>query len=148
MKDDSTKGELLKAGDASVPTKIDLTPGTSMDISWLPESERKVLLTDYTKGILDISRKAQELHVDSAALKKTLDDLSATTKEVSESGNAVTISHTQTTSVARTEVIMCDTQQAQSGKLSKGQTGEKDWTPYYIFGGILALIIIVALMNG
>jgi len=148
MKDDSTKGELLKAGDASVPTKIDLTPGTSMDISWLPESERKVLLTDYTKGILDISRKAQELHVDSAALKKTLDDLSVTTKEVSESGNAVTISHTQTTSVGRTEVIMGNTQQAQSGRLSKSQTGEKDWTPYYIFGGILALIIIVALMNG
>lgn len=148
MKDDSTKGELLKAGVASVPTKIDLTPGTSMDISWLPESERKVLLNDYTKGILDISRKAQELHVDSAALKKTLDDLSLTTKEVSESGSAVTISHTQTTSVGRTEVIMGNTQQAQSGKLSKSQTGEKDWTPYYIFGGILALIIIVALMNG
>lgn len=148
MKNNSTKGELLKVGDASVPTKIDLTPGTSMDISWLPESERKALLTDYTKGILDISRKAQELHVDSAALKKTLDDLSVTTKEVSESGNAVTISHTQTTSVGRTEVIMGNTQQAQSGKLSKSQTGEKDWTPYYIFGGILALIIIVALMNG
>lgn len=148
MKDNSTRGEFLKAGDASVPTKIDLTLGTSMDISWLPESERKVLLTDYTKGILDISRKAQELHVDSAALKKTLDDLSVTTKEVSESGNAVTISHTQTTSVGRTEVIMGNTQQAQSGKLSKSQTGEKDGTPYYIFGGALALIIIVALMNG
>ena len=148
MKNDSTKGELLKVEGASVPTKIDLTPGTSMDISWLPESERKALLTDYTKGILDISRKAQELHVDSAALKKTLDDLSVTTKEVSESGNAVTISHTQTTSVGRTEVIMGNTQQAQSGRLSKSQTGEKDWTPYYIFGGILALIIIVALMNG
>lgn len=148
MKNDSTKGELLKVGGASVPTKIDLTPGASMDISWLSEGEREALLTDYTKGILNISRKAQELHVDSAALKKTLDDLSVTTKEVSESGNAVTISHTQTTSVGRTEVIMGNTQQAQSGKLSKSQTGEKDWTPYYIFGGILALIIIVALMNG
>lgn len=148
MKNESTKGELLKVENAPVPTKIDLTPGTSIDISWLPETERKALLADYTKGILDISRKAQELHVDSAALKKTLDDLSVTTKEVSESGNAVTISHTQTTSVGRTEVIMGNTQQAQSGKLSKSQTGEKDWTPYYIFGGILALILIVALMNG
>lgn len=147
MKNDSTKGELLKVEDASVPTKIDLTLGTSMDISWLTESERKVLLTDYTKGILDISRKAQELHVDSAALTRTLDDLSVTTKEVSESGNAITISHTQTTSVGRTEVIMGNTQHAQSGKLSKSQTGEKDWTPYYIFGGILALLIIAALMN-
>ncbi|RZO86375.1 MAG: hypothetical protein EVA65_05475 [Oceanococcus sp.] len=148
MTNESRSGELQKAGEAAVPTKIDLTPGNSMDISWLPENERKALLTDYTKGILDISRKAQELHVDSAALKKTLDDLSVTTKEVSESGNAVTVSHTQTTSVGRTEVMMGNTEQAQSGKLSKSQTGEKDWTPYYIFGGILALIIIVALMNG
>lgn len=147
MKNDSTKGEVLKVGDVSVPTKIDLTPGTSMDISFLPEDERKELLTDYAKGILDISRKAQELHVDSRALKKTLDDLSVTTKEVSESGSAVTISHTQTTSVGRTEVMMGNTEQAQKGKLSKSQTGEKDWMPYYIFGGILAVIIIAALIN-
>ncbi len=147
MTEESKGTQLQKASGSSVPSRIDLTPGTSMDISWLDESERKALLVDYTKGILDISRKAQELHVDSAALRKTLDDLAVTTKEVSESGNAVTVSHTQTTSVGRTEVIMGNTQQAQSGKLSKSQAGEKDWTPYYIFGGILALIIIVALMN-
>ncbi len=147
MTEESKGTQVQKASGSSVPSRIDLTPSTSMDISWLAESERKALLVDYTKGILDISRKAQELHVDSAALRKTLDDLAVTTKEVSESGNAVTVSHTQTTSVGRTEVIMGNTQQAQSGKLSKSQTGEKDWTPYYIFGGILALIIIVALMN-
>ncbi|QEQ96608.1 hypothetical protein [Neptunomonas concharum] len=101
----------------------------------------------YASGVLDISKKAQELHVDSAALKKTLNDLSDTTRDVAESGNAVTVSHTQTTSVGRTEVIMGNTEQAQSGKLSKSQTGENDFSPYYIFGGILALIIIVALMN-
>lgn len=147
MTEESKGIQLQKASGSSVPSRIDLTPGTSIDISWLAESERKALLVDYTKGILDVSQKAQELHVDSAALRKTLDDLAATTKEVSESGNAVTVSHTQTTSVGRTEVIMGNTQQAQSGKLSKTQTGEKDWTPYYIIGGILALIIIVALMN-
>jgi hypothetical protein len=118
-----------------------------MDLSWLPENERKALLIDYTKGIMDISKKAQELHVDAAVLKRTLDDFSDTTREVSDSGNAVTITHSQTTKVGRTEVIMGNTEEAQSGKLSKSQTGEKDWTPYYIFGGILALIIIAALMK-
>ncbi len=131
----------------NVPTEINLGPSTSMDLSWLPENERKALLIDYTKGIMDISKKAQELHVDAAVLKKTLDDFSDTTREVSDSGNAVTITHSQTTKVGRTEVIMGNTEEAQSGKLSKSQTGEKDWTPYYIFGGILALIIIAALMK-
>ena len=147
MTEEKKNYELQKLGGSSVPTTIDLTPGTSMDISWLPAAERKALLVDYASGVLDISKKAQELHVDSAALKKTLNDLSDTTRDVAESGNAVTVSHTQTTSVGRTEVIMGNTEQAQRGKLSKSQTGEKDFSPYYIFGGILALIIIVALMN-
>lgn len=147
MTEEKKNYELQKLGGSSVPTTIDLTPGTSMNISWLPEAERKALLVDYASGVLDISKKAQELHVDSAALKKTLNDLSDTTRDVAESGNAVTVSHTQTTSVGRTEVIMGNTEQAQRGKLSKSQTGEKDFSPYYIFGGILALIIIVALMN-
>jgi len=132
---------------SNVPTEINLGPSTSMDLSWLPENERKALLIDYTKGIMDISKKAQELHVDAVVLKRTLDDFSDTTREVSDSGNAVTITHSQTTKVGRTEVIMGNTEEAQSGKLSKSQTGEKDWTPYYIFGGILALIIIAALMK-
>ncbi|MCO6413215.1 MAG: hypothetical protein J5I92_10760 [Thiogranum sp.] len=137
----------LTTPNSSVPTQIHLGPRTSMDLSWLSENERKALLIDYTKGMIDISKKAQELDVDATILKRTLDDLSATTREVSDTGNAVTISHTQTTKVGRTEVMMGNTEQAQSGKLSKSQTGQKDWTPYYIFGGILALILIVALMN-
>lgn len=147
MSENSNDKSLTKPS-GGVPTQINLGPSTSMDLSWLPENERKALLIDYTKGMMDISKKAQELHVDAAVLKKTLDDLSDTTREVSDSGNAVTITHSQTTKVGRTEVMMGNTEQAQSGKLSKSQTGEKDWTPYYIFGGILALIIIAALMKG
>lgn len=141
------KGTELQQRATSVPQRIELTPGTTMDISWLGEAERKALLIEYTKGILDVNKRAQELHVDAAALRRTLDDLAATTADISQKGDAVTISHTQTTSIGRTEVIMGNTQQAQSGKLSKSQTGERDWTPYYIFGGIVALIIIIALMN-
>ncbi len=132
----------------NVPTEINFGPSTSMDLSWLPENERKELLLDYNKGLIDIAIKAQELQVDAAMLQKTLDDLSDTTKEISDTGNAVTITHTQTTKVGRTEIMLGNTDQARSGKLSKSQTGEKDWAPYYIFGGILALIIIAALMNG
>ena len=147
MSEDDREKNLTKSG-SSVPTEINLGPSTSMDLSWLQENERKALLIDYTKGMIDIGKKAQELHVDAAVLKRTLDDLSDTTREVSDSGNAVTITHSQTTKVGRTEVMMGNTEQAQSGKLSKSQTGEKNWTPYYIFGGILALILIAALMYG
>lgn len=147
MSENDQEKSLTKSS-GGVPTEINLGPSTSMDLSWLPENERKALLIDYTKGMMDISKKAQELHVDAVVLKNTLDDLSDTTREVSDSGNAVTITHSHTTKVGRTEIMMGNTEQAQSGKLTKSQTGEKDWTPYYIFAGILALIIIAALMSG
>lgn len=133
---------------SGVPTQIQLGPSTAMDLSWLSESERKALLVDYAKGMIDISKKAQELNVDAVVLKKVLDDLSAVTKEVSEGGNAVTIAHTQTTKVGRTEVMMGNTEQAFKGKLTRSQTGEKDWTLFYIIGAVVALIIIAAIMKG
>lgn len=140
------KKELEKA-EQSVPLSVNLSPTTSMDLSWLPEEERKELLASYTTGMLDIAKKAQELNVDAGALKKTMEDISGTVKDAVDSGAAITVTHSQTSSVGRTEVIMGNTDEAQRGKLSKSQTGEKDWTPYYIFGGIVALVLIFAFAN-
>jgi len=132
---------------SAVPTTVPLGPTmTSIDLSWLPEAERKALLTEYVRGALDINKKAQELHVDVGVLSGTLRTLAETTKEVAESGNAVTVTHTQTTSIGRTEVMMGNTQQAQSGKLSKSQSGATDWLPYYVIGALIALVVIVALL--
>lgn len=117
-----------------------------MDLAWLPEEERKTILKDYAAGMLDLGRKAQELQVDVVTLQNTLRTFADTTKRVADDGNAVTVSHTQTTSIGRTEIIMGNTAQAESGKLSKSQTGERDWTPYYIFGGLVAVVLIAALV--
>ena len=117
----------------------------SIDLSFLPEAQRDALMADYAKGVLDIAKKAHELHVDVNVLKATLTNLADTTKSVAESGSAITVSHTQTTSVGRTEVKMGNTEEARSGKLSKSQTGETDWNPYYIFAGIAAIVLIAFL---
>jgi hypothetical protein len=144
---ENDRGNSLTKTTSNVPMEINFGPKAIIDLSWLPESERQVLLREYTKGMLDIAVKAQELNVDANILKKTLDDLSDTTREVANSGSAITITHSQTTKVGRTEIMMGNTEQAQSGKLSKSQTGQKDWTPYYIFAGIFALVIIAAVMS-
>jgi hypothetical protein len=129
----------------SAPISVQLGPSTSMDLSWMPEDQRRALLTDYAKGVLDIDQKVRELHVNVGALKGTLQTLADTTKDVAEAGNAVTL--TQTTAIGRTEVMMGNTSQAQAGKLTKTQTGERDWTPYYIFGGLIALVLVAALIG-
>ncbi len=130
------------------PTSVSLGPSSSLDLSWLPDEERAKLLSDHAKGLLDLHKRAQELHIDVGALNATLGTMTQTTREVADDENAITISHTQTTSVGRTEIMMGNTDKARSGKLSKSQTGEKDWTPAYIIGGIIALVLIAAAFAG
>ena len=141
-RDAEERGTDLETAKATTPTSVPLGPKTTMDLSWLPEEERKNLLTEYTRGMLDIGRRAQELHVEAGALQATLHTMAETTKDVAGKGNAVTISHTQTSAIGRTEIIMGNTDQARSGKLTKSQTGERDWTPYYVIGVLIALVLI------
>jgi hypothetical protein len=121
---------------------------TNLDLSFLPDAQRDQLMTDYAKGVLDVAKKAHELHVDVAVLKSTLEHLAATTNDLSDKGNAVTITHSQRTKVGVTEIKMGNTDEAKSGKMSRSQTGEKDWTPYYVIAGIIAVILIAFLFAG
>lgn len=127
------------------PTSVALGPSSSLDLSWLSEEKRAELLTEHARGMLDLNRRAQELHVDVGALKSTLNSMTVTTREVSGDGHAVTISHAQTTNIGRTEILMGNTDKARKGRLSKTQTGEADWAPLYIVAGIIALVVIAAI---
>jgi hypothetical protein len=101
-------------------------------------------MAEYMRGTIDIARKANELHVDVVTLRNTLGALAETTRQVSQDGNAVTVTHTQTTAVGRTEIIMGNTDTANKAKLTRTQTGaETNWTPYYVFGVIAAVVLIV-----
>jgi hypothetical protein len=130
------------------PSVVTLGALPTIDLSFLPEDQRAALMTDYARGVLDVAKKAHELHVDVGVLKSALDTLSNTARDVSEAGNAVTISHTQTTKIGRTEIKMGNTEEAKTGRLSRTQTGERDWTPYYIFAGLAALVLIAFLFVG
>lgn len=130
------------------PSTITLGPLPMLDLSFLPEAERNALLSGYAQGVIDVAKKAHELHVDVGVLKATLDQLAHTTQQVSEGGNAVTVTHTQTTKIGRTEIKMGNTEEAKSGRLTSSQTGERNWTPYYIFAGIVAVVLIAFLFAG
>jgi hypothetical protein len=132
--------------DSGVTTAISLTPSTSVDLSSFTEDQRTALLADYTRGVLDVARKAHELQVDVATLDKLLESLAATTKEVAATGNSVTVTHTQATSVGRTEVLIGNTKLARRGRLSRSQKGERDLTPYYVIGGLVAVVLVAAFL--
>lgn len=129
------------------PLSVPFGPAANIDLSHVSEREREQMLAAYNKGLLDVSRKAHEMKVDSDALRSTLNSLGNATNEAAQAGNAVTITHTQQTSIGRTEVIMGNTDQAKTGRLTRSQTGEKDLTPFYIGGGLVALIVIAAILG-
>jgi hypothetical protein len=60
----------------------------------------------------------------------------------------VTISNTKDDTTGRTEILMGNTDKARGGVLSKSQTGERDWTPYYIIAGLVAIVLIAFLFAG
>ncbi|WP_157132159.1 hypothetical protein [Roseobacter sp. AzwK-3b] len=130
------------------PTTVNFGPTPTIDLAGIPEEQRAKMLADYNNKVLDVSAAAHQMRVDSDALRATLNSLSNTTNEAAQDGNSVTITHTQETSIGRTEVIMGNTDQAKTGKLTKSQTGERDLTPYYIGGGLLAMVLIAALLGG
>lgn len=132
----------------SPPSTITIGGVPSVDLSSLPDHVRDELLRKYAEGVVDIAKKAQELQVDVGALSNTLDTLSKTTRDVSASGNSVTISHTQTNAAGHTEIKMGNTADAQSGRLTGSQTGQRDWTPYYVLAGIGAIVLIAAIVMG
>jgi hypothetical protein len=134
--------DIMPRPQASSPTTVPLGPTATIDLSFLSEAQRNALLHEHGRKMLDLAAKAQELGIDTQALGATLDRLAGATREVSESGNSVTISQTIQTKVGRTEIKMGNTEEAKSGRMTRSQTGERDWNPYYIFAGIGALVLI------
>lgn len=124
--------------------KVSLPLGSSaeLDLSALPEEERVALQVEYARGMIDVNKRAQELGVDVQALDRTLRSMAETTQEVSANDDAVTVTHTQESSIGRTEVIMGNTEQAIKGRLTKSQTGDRDWLPYLIGLGIVGATVV------
>ncbi len=124
-----------------------LNPGANMvDLGLLTQEQQNALAVEYMRGTLDINKKAAQMHVDVGAFKNMLDVMSTKTKELSaQEGTSVTMSHTQETSVGKTEVIMGNTAQAATGKLTRTMAGERNLTPVYVAVAVIALLVLVAL---
>jgi hypothetical protein len=115
-------------------------------LTGLTEEQSQALQMKYAEGILDINKKAHEMKVDVAALEHALGTMSEQTKKVSEAGDSVTITHSQSNPLGRTEVIMGNTDNAARGRLSRSQVGDKDNTLMYVIIGAVVIIIVALIL--
>lgn len=123
---------------------MDLSQPHHIELSGLTESQIQELRVQHASGMMDIARRAEELKVDVGALDALLTSFNTQTQRSTDSGAHTTITHTQTTSVGRTEVVVGNTEKAAKGKLSSSAKGEQDIKlPVIIILAITAIIIAI-----
>jgi hypothetical protein len=149
MTSDNKSGNIVEHAGDQVPvsaseSKIVLSDTRSLSTTGLSETQIQELRMHHAKGMIDLERKAHELNIDVRALDNTLSTMADQTKEVSKSGDSVTMSHSHDSSLGRTEVLMGNTEKAAKGKLSKSQTGEEDHTMKIVI--IIAIVVVVGLI--
>lgn len=140
----STPNQESQISPKSNALSIRLGQSAELNLEGLSEIQIRELKMEHARGIIRVSQKAAELGVEATAFQEGLKTMSSETVNASRDGTAVTMTRTTNDSMGRTEVIMGNTETAQRGKLSRSQTGEKDYTLYYL--GAVVLIIVVWLL--
>jgi hypothetical protein len=138
-------GAIQRTGQAIRFDPLNPNSGT-IDLGKLTQQQQDQLVVDYIRGTLDVNKKAAEMQVDVTGFKNMLDVMSYKTKELAEQeGTSVTMQHTQESSVGRTEVIMGNTAQAASGKLTRTMAGERNLSWLYFVGGAIIVLVLVSM---
>ena len=144
---ESDDRQLQKAdgsGKTDLPAEKSIRIGHSdvLDLSGLSESQIAELKTQFVSGMLDVKKKAEELKVDVGALDAALSSFNEQTARATQAGASATITHTQTSSLGRTEVVIGNTDRAASGKISRSGVGEKNQTLLIVIVVAAALIFV------
>jgi hypothetical protein len=152
---DSSERNLIRLsqGDGEL-APLDSEPGTTLslggvkqlDLRGLTEQQRQGLILSNAEGMIAVNRKAQELVADAGALNHSLGTMAHHTNEVAANGHGVTITHTQETSLGRTEIIMGTSDAAKKGKLTRTQSGAPDHTLLLAGVAVIGLVIVALLV--
>lgn len=147
---DAKKDLTVTGGSGQLSTENSLALGQTeiLDLTGLTSMQIAELKRQHVGGLIDVQKKAQEMKVDVAALDATFQVLTEQTSKATQSGAHVTTTHTQTTSIGRTETVIGNTDRAASGKLSRSASGQPDNMLIYVIIGAVALVIVAFLAFG
>ena len=141
LTDPKTAGNELTPS-TGTPGNIIQLGNEEIDMTGLTTEQQQQLKIKHAEASIDVNQKKQELIADAGALNHALGTMSHHTEAMAEAGQHVTITHTQDSSLGRTEIIMGTSDAAKKGKLTRTQTGQQvDQT--YVFAGVAIFIVIV-----
>ena len=119
-----------------------------LDISDLSEENQQMIQLKAQEAKLELKKKAGEALLDIQGTKANLDTFNQTVQDGTEAGTHVTLTHTQTTSTGRTQVVMDNTDKAASGKISRSGARLKDNQMTFVVIGAVFLVIIALAFSG
>lgn len=112
---------------------LDLKHSDALDITNLNSEQQAAIQLMRAEKMLELQAKAVDMKVSLQALDATLTSLITHAEQATQSQTAVTVEHSQTTSIGKTEVIIGNTSKA---------AGAKDNTLLIV--SIIAVAIIIA----
>ncbi|PZF77465.1 hypothetical protein DK847_09110 [Aestuariivirga litoralis] len=127
------------------PEAINLGRSDMLDLSGLTDQQKAELKKQYASSMISMKTKAEELKMDVGALDAAIGSFTDQASKAAQSGISATISHSQTSTIGRTEVIVGNTEKAAAGKLTRSALGEQDRT-IWIVAIIAVAVIVVALL--
>jgi hypothetical protein len=123
---------------------LDLSKMHEINLENLSSEQREIITAKFSDAQLELVTKSQQAKIDLGATKQGLDDFADTVKKSTADGTSTTITHTQTTSVGRTEVIMGNTEKAAKGSISRSGAGLPDNSLKII--AIVAIAVVIAVI--
>jgi len=121
---------------------VDLSNKNMLDLKNLGKEDREQLALRAQEATVDLNKKANEAKIDIQGTKANLDNFNDAVREATKDGSSMTLTHTQTTSTGRTEVVMGNTEKAASGKLSRSGAGLDDNTMKIVAVVVVALVLV------
>ena len=107
--------ELDRPPNTAPPAKaINLGSNTLIDLSDIPDDQVAELKRQLASGMIDVKTKAEQLKVDIGGLAMGLGSFN---DEAAKANVSLTVTHTQTTSFGKTDIVIGNTEQAAKGKL-------------------------------
>jgi hypothetical protein len=139
--------EIEKSNALGVPSTdvINLGSNSLIDLTGMPPEQIAELKRQYASGMIDLKKKAEEVKIDNASLAMTLDSYNTEAAKATQANVSITATHTQTTAIGRSEVVIGNTDRAASGKLSASAAGVPDRL-LWIVGIAAVAAVIVALI--
>jgi maltoporin len=145
LTDKESKG-IIQGGKESLP--LNLGDSQYLDISKLTVDQQQAVSLKLQEAKIDLAKKAEEAKIDLQITKVQVDNLMDSSNDANKTGTSFTATHSQDTSIGRTEVVVGNTERAAAGKMSRSGAGQDDISMKAIICvGIVIILLAILLGN-